>query len=133
MAKQHSIADARTVRLWRAKADLYDELVEHLASVEDELEKLKEGTPPEPAEPGIDPAWQRIASDLAGALRPYTMFREQTVENGRIVVHVRVPGSTLRRAREALERLGEQVARESRRRDGLAEAREAEAHDAEAA
>jgi len=47
------------------------------------------------------------------------MFREQTVEDGRIVVHTRVPGSTLGAAREALELLGRQVAIESYREHGI--------------
>jgi len=68
---------------------------------------------------GLDPVWRGIANDLAGALRPYTLFREQTVEDDRIVVHTRVPGSTLRAGREALERLGRQVAVESYRRSGI--------------
>lgn len=106
----------------RAKATLFDELVEQLARTEDELERLRVervATRRAAARDGIDPAWREIANALAGALRPYSMFREQTVEDGRIVVHTRVPGSTLRAAREALELLGRQVAIESYREHGI--------------
>lgn len=106
----------------RAKAALFDELVEQLARTEDELERLRVGrvaTHRAAARDGIDPVWREIANALAGALRPYSMFREQTVEDGRIVVHTRVPGSTLRAAREALELLGRQVAIESYREHGI--------------
>lgn len=41
------------------------------------------------------------------------------MEDGRIVVESRVPGSTLRKASEALEGLGRQVAIESYRADGI--------------
>lgn len=97
----------------RSKAALYDELVEQLTVAEDQLERLQR-------QPGIDPAWREIANDLAGALRPYTLLREQRVRDGRIVVETAVPGSTLSAARRALARLGEQVATESYRRDGMA-------------
>jgi hypothetical protein len=106
----------------RAKAALFDELVEQLAAAEDELERVRRelvATRRAAARDGIDPAWREIANDLAGALRPYSLFREQRVEDGRIVVHTRVPGSTLRSAREALERLGRQVAIESYREHGI--------------
>jgi hypothetical protein len=99
----------------RAKARLYDELVEQLAAVEDELERLRRQHTRE----GIDPAWRQIANDLAGALRPYTLFREQRVEQGRIVVETRVPGATLHEASTALRRLGRQVAIESHRASGI--------------
>lgn len=102
----------------RAKAALFDELVEQLAQVEEELERvrreLREARRAATRD-GIDPAWREIANALAGALRPYSLFREQRVEDGRIVVHTRVPGSTLRAAREALDALGRQVAAESHR------------------
>lgn len=99
-----------------AKAALFDELVEQLARTEDELERVRRElvmTRRAATRDGIDPAWREIANDLAGALRPYSLFREQRVEDGRIVVHTRVPGSTLRAAREALDALGRQVALES--------------------
>lgn len=99
----------------RAKEQLYDELVEQLAAVECKLAELASGG----ARAGVDPAWRAIANDLAAALRPYTMFREQRLEDGRIIVETRVPGSTLRHAQEALERLGRQVAVESYRADGI--------------
>lgn len=113
----------------RAKAALFDELVEQLARAEDEAETLRsqreslrddlqnarEKLPGD----GIDPAWREIANDLAGTLRPYSMFREQSVEDGRIIVHTRVPGSTLHTARKALDRLGRQVAIESYREHGI--------------
>lgn len=99
----------------RAKAALFDELVERLTEVENELEQLRAVS----CAHGIDPAWRTIANDLAGAVRPYTMFREQRVEEGRVVVESRVPGSTLTAARAALDLLGRQVATESRRAVGM--------------
>lgn len=99
----------------RAKEQLYDELVEQLAITERRLAELASSDTDERG----DPAWRDIANDLAAALRPYTMFREQRVEDGGIIVETRVPGSTLRQAREALERLGRQVAVESYRSDGI--------------
>lgn len=99
----------------RAKAALYDELVEQLADAERRLEQMRRSA----ARDGVDPAWREIANDLAGALRPYTLFREQRVIDGRIVVETAVPGSTLRAGREALDRLGRQVAIESYRSSGI--------------
>lgn len=99
----------------RAKAELYDELVEQLAETEAEVARLRRSH----CRDGIDPAWQVIAVALAGALRPYTLFREQRIEDGRIVVDTTVPGSTLTAAREALDRLARQVAIESYRADGV--------------
>jgi len=74
----------------RAKAALYDELVEQLADIEDQLEQVRCST----ARDGIDPAWREIANALAGALRPYALVREQRVIDGRVVVETAVPGST---------------------------------------
>lgn len=102
------------IRQLRAKAELFDELVEQLTALEDELDRLRPD-----AVGALDPVWREIANELAQALRPYTLFREQTVEDGRIVVHTRVPGSTLRAGRDALDRLGWQVAVESYRRVGI--------------
>lgn len=99
----------------RAKARLYDELVEQLRAVKEEVERLRR----QHTRAGIDPVWRQIANDLAGALRPYTLFREQRVEQGRIVVETRVPGATLHKASAALERLGRQVAIESYRDSGI--------------
>jgi hypothetical protein len=99
----------------RAKAQLYDELVEQLAATEAEAERLRRSH----TRDGVDPAWREIANDLASALRPYTLFRDQRVADGRTVVETRVPGSTLRDAREALERKARQVAIESYRSDGV--------------
>lgn len=85
----------------RSKAAFFDELVEQLATFENEAERLRSEMDEarEPArQEGIDPAWREIANDLAGALRPYSMFREQAVEDSRIVVHTRVSGSTLHAA-----------------------------------
>lgn len=116
---------AKTSRLGelRAKAALYDELVERLTDAEDELDRLRNSRAPvapgRPVDDRVDPAWREIANDLAGALRPYTLFKEQAVEDGRIVVRTRIPGSTLSRARQALDRLGRQAAVESCRRDGI--------------
>ncbi len=81
------------LRALRAKAALYDELVEQLADTEQQLEEVRRSA----AREGIDPAWREIANSLAGALRPYTLFREQRVIDGRIVVETAVPGSTSRR------------------------------------
>jgi hypothetical protein len=92
----------------RAKAKLYDELVDALAHAEEELERLRE----QPQQQ-IDPAWRQIASELAGALRPYTMFREQRIADGRVIIETAVPGSTLTAAKAALGRLAAQLALES--------------------
>jgi len=99
----------------RAKAALYDELVEQLAATEQQLEQARRSA----ARHGIDPAWREIANALAGALRPYTVFREQRVIDGRSVVETAVPGSTLRAGREALDRLRRQVTIESHRTSAL--------------
>jgi len=99
------------LRELRAKAALYDELVEQLAVAEQDLDRARRSA----TRDGVDPAWREIANALAGALRPYSLFREQRVCDGRIVVETRVPGSTLRKAREALDRLARQVAVESYR------------------
>ena len=99
------------LRELRAKAQLYDELVEQLTATERDLDRARRSA----TRDGIDPAWREIANALAEALRPYSLFREQRVEDGRIVVETRVPGSTLRKASEALELLGRQVAVESYR------------------
>jgi len=109
----------------RAKAQLYDELVEQLTVTERELTRLRS----DPAPGGDERAWREIANDLAGALRPYTLFREQRVEDGRIVVETRVPGPTLKAAREALDRLARQVAVESYRADGIPVPEDAVEHD----
>ncbi len=98
----------------RAKAGLYDELVERLTDTEELLEQARCGTGAE-----VDPVWREIANALAGALRPYTLFREQLVIDGRIVVETVVPGSTLRTARQALDRLADQLASESYRSSGI--------------
>jgi hypothetical protein len=106
----------------RAKAALFDELVEELARTETQIDELRgelRAARRAAARDGVDPAWREIANDLAGALRPYSLFREQAVEDGRIVVNTRVPGSTLRAAREALDRLARQVAVESHREHGI--------------
>ena len=99
------------LRELRAKAALYDELVEQLTVAEQELDRARRSA----TRDGVDPAWREIANALAGALRPYSLFSEQRVQDGRIVVETRVPGSTLRKASEALDRLARQVAVESYR------------------
>ena len=99
----------------RAKAELYDELVEQLACTERELDRMRRSRTGD----GVDPAWREIATDLADALRPYAMFGEQRVEDGRIVVETRVAGQTLRDARAALDRIARQVAVESYRAAGV--------------
>lgn len=100
----------------RSKAGLYDELVAQLAQAETELERIRRSGG---RADGVDPAWRQIANALAEALRPYTLFREQRVIDGRIVVETAVPGSTLRAGREALDLLGRQVAVESYREHGI--------------
>jgi len=105
----------------RAKAGLYDELVEQLAEAEAEIERVRRSGG---RTDGVDPVWRQIANALAEALRPYTLFREQRVIDGRIVVETAVPGSTLRTGREALDRLGRQVAVESYRAQGIAVAQD---------
>src|SRR4051794_5565297 len=103
------------LRELRAKAQLYDELVEQLTATERDLDRARRSA----TRDGIDPVWREVANALAEALRPYSLFREQRVEDGRIVVETRVPGSTLRAARGALDRLGRQVAVESYRAHGV--------------
>ncbi len=99
----------------RAKAQLYDELVGQLAATERQLAHVRRSQ----CRDGIDPAWRDIANDLAAALRPYSLFGDQRVQDGRIVVQTSVSPSTLRDALEALERLARQVAIESYRDDGI--------------
>lgn len=99
----------------RAKAACYDELVEQLTSTEADVVRLRRSH----CRDGIDPAWREIANGLAGALRPYTLFRDQRISDGRIVVETAVPGSTLTAAREALDALARQVALESYRAEGI--------------
>lgn len=99
----------------RAKARLDDELVDQLEQQEREVERLRR----QHTRDGIDPVWREIANDLAGALRPYALFREQRVEHGRIVVETRVPGATLHKASATLERLSCQVAVDSYRAPGI--------------
>lgn len=94
----------------RARAELFDELVEQLARVESELEATRAADTED---------WREIANLLAGALRPYTMFREQRLRDGKIVVESAVPAATLTRACRALDALGRRVAVESYRRDGV--------------
>lgn len=100
----------------RAKAALYDELVEQLASLEARLEQVRRSGG---RVDGIDPGWRQIANALAEALRPYTLFREQRLVDGRIVIESSVPGSTLRAGRQALDLLARQVAVESYRSSGI--------------
>lgn len=104
------------LRELRAKAQLYDELVEQLTVAEQKLDRVRRSA----TRDGIDPAWREIANALAGALRPYSLFREQRVHDARIVVETRVPASTLRKASEALDLLARQVAVESYRAHGVA-------------
>lgn len=118
------------LRRLRAQAKLYDELVDALARAEDELEQLRASRL---APAGIDPVWREIAGELAGALRPYSCFREQTLRGGRIVVETAVPTSTLAQASTALGHLAEQVARESYRAGGMPVDRDRdEKHDRDA-
>lgn len=63
-----------------------------------------------------------IANELATALRPYTMFREQRVEdphgkNPRVVVDITVPGRTLTVADRALTRFASIVFADQHRRN----------------
>ncbi len=76
MAKTQNTNGGRLGEL-RAKAALFDELVEQLAQTEEELERVRHElvmTRRAATRDGIDPAWREIANDLAGALRPYTML-----------------------------------------------------------
>ena len=118
MAKTTAIADAPTLRRLQAKEALYDELVEQLADTERELEATRAelaGQRRQLSTHRYEGVWRAITNDLAGALRPYTLFGQMTVEDGRCVIHTRVPPPTLRRAQEALQRLAREVARESYR------------------
>ena len=95
-----------------------DKAIDALANADSERARLRNehrGTD------GLDPAWREIANELASALRPYTLFGDMVVRDGRIVVETRVPGATLTAARAALDRLAAQVARESYRQVGLAD------------
>jgi hypothetical protein len=103
------------LRSLRAKAALYDELAAQLAATERELARIRRSH----RRDGIDPAWREIADALGRALRPYTLFRDQCIKDGRIVIETAVPGSTLASAREALDRLARQVATESYRAEGM--------------
>jgi hypothetical protein len=63
-----------------------------------------------------------IANELATALRPYTLFREQRVEdpngkNPRVVVDITVPGRTLTVADRALSRFASLVFADQHRRN----------------
>lgn len=112
----------RTLESLRAKAALYDELVERLAQCEDELEETRRDLRARlraATREGIDPRWREIANSLCGALRPYSLFREQRVIDGRIVVETRVPGATLHQATAALKAYARQVAIESYREHGV--------------
>lgn len=112
----------RTLDSLRAKAALYDELVERLAQCEDELEQARRDLRARlraATREGIDPCWREIANALCGALRPYSLFREQRVIDGRIVVEIRVPGATLHKATAALNAYVQQVAIESYRESGI--------------
>lgn len=60
--------------------------------------------------------WHEVANDLAAALRPYTMFREQMLKEGRLVVETAVPAVTLSNAHAALERFAEHVYMEQHKR-----------------
>ena len=120
MGKPTAMNEAATICELRAKAALYDHLVEELARAEDELGRVRAAARAPSAAVGIDPAWREIANELVEALRPYGCFGSQSVEDGRIVVHTRVPGATLSKARRALDRLGDQVALESHRKARMA-------------
>jgi hypothetical protein len=107
----------------RAKAEMFDDLVEDLARAEDRLEQAQRelrAVRRAATREGIDPAWREIANGLAGALRPYRLFREQRIRDGRIVVETSVPGETLRKAAKALDAYARQVAIESYRESGIA-------------
>jgi hypothetical protein len=109
---------SRAIAHLRAKAALSDELVERLAQAEDAAQRLARelhDARRSATRAGIDPAWRDIANDLAHALRPYSMFGEQALHDGRLVVHTRVPAATLAAACAALDRLARLVAEESHR------------------
>lgn len=140
MAKPTSITHSTALAGLRAKEALYDELVERLATCEEQLEATRRelrDTRRAAARDGIDPEWRSIANALCGALRPYSLFREQRVIDGRIVVESRVPGATLHKASAALRAYARQVAAESYREHGIAvaedEDRQTDADDRDAA
>lgn len=54
----------------RVKEQRYDELVQQLAVTKRQLAETRRSHCRE----GIDPAWREIATDLATALRPYTLL-----------------------------------------------------------
>lgn len=64
----------------------------------------------------LDPAWQTVAVELAGALRRYTMFQEAVVQDGKTVMVLQVPADLHSQALRALEGLAELVAADSHRR-----------------
>lgn len=57
--------------------------------------------------------WQAVATELAVALRPYTLFREARIVDGRMVVDCAVPGTTLGLARRALDAYADRLFRDS--------------------
>lgn len=59
--------------------------------------------------------WRAVANDLAGALRPYSLWRDQSIKDGRIVVEVAVPGEQHSKACAALDRLAKHVYLENHR------------------
>lgn len=140
MAKPTSSTHSTALAGLRAKESLYDELVERLATCEEQLaatrRELRE-TRRAAARDGIDPEWRAIANAVTGALRPYSLFREQRIVDGRIVVETRVPGATLHKATAALNAYARQVAIESYREHGIPvledERRRADTEEREAA
>lgn len=116
MSQARKTKTAPTATRLRARAPGGDELVDAPADAGDDLGLPRQ----ERLGQGVDPQWREIANDLAAALRPYSLFGDMVVRDGRIVVQTSVPGATLTAARGALDRLAAQVARESYRRDGLA-------------
>lgn len=77
----------------------------------------------------VDGRWREVANQLAGALRRYTMLSEQSVEDGKLVGELKVPGDLHNQAVAALAELGELVFDESHaeaeRREKKAAARKA--------
>jgi hypothetical protein len=59
--------------------------------------------------------WRAVANDLAGALRPYSLWRDQSIKDGRIVVECAVPGEQWSTACAALDRLAAHVFDENHR------------------
>lgn len=68
------------LRELRAKAQLYDELVEQLTVAEQDLDRARRSA----TRDGVDPAWREIANALAAALRPYSLLSPTPTAESRL-------------------------------------------------